>query len=246
MRYVIILLLLIMCGCAAVNVTDSYINPVFNQKLDKIAIKWEPLKEYDFTFQHKTSTSNGMHISINKSGEINKAADHIKDIGKRYPVLLAKELLHYDTDIVNKSEANYELITATGSEVHISCKSTGCSSRVTVEFTLKDMKSDETVWSSVMTVRSARHPYWERPADSKIEMLTNDRTKELAETIVKEWEKHKLLSARSDKPRVAPAGSIASQNVKVGTTVQLKNLPSGDITATPANPDYINKKDSDD
>lgn len=234
MRYFIILLLLLMCGCT-VSVKESYRNPDFNQKLDKISIRWEPKENYKFTFTYK--------YFFEKSTEIHKATEHIKDIGKRYPTLLANELLYYDTDVVNKSESNYELITTTGEQIEVFCGKSGtCTPKVDIELRLKEKKSDIVAWTATISVKPSPPPHWEKNSDGKQVKITPDSIKDLAEAIVKEWDSNKFLTDRKYGPRKPPIGSLAlaetSQPPSIGTPVKLK-VSSGDTT----NPNCIAKSD---
>lgn len=239
MRKLIILLVLLLCSCAF-NVKESYRNPDFKQRIDKISTKWEPLDKYNVT----TYTTGSRYSATEEVGP------HIADVGKRYPALLAKELLYYDTDLVNDADANYRLHATTKDQVTVSCKSYGqCTPTVTFFFTLKEKITDLAVWSAAISVQKSPPPYWStKNSDGKTTLITPDATQELVETMVREWDKYDLLSSRTALPRKAPSGDITSMAVATkpvkGQDDNKINTSSTNNVDTAANPANIGTDDA--
>ena len=239
MNYITIFLLILLCGCT-VNVKESYRNPDFKLRLDKISTKWEPLEKYNVT----TYTQGSRYSDTTTVGP------HIIDVGKRYPALLAKELLYYDTDLVNDTDANYLLHATTREKVTVSCESFGqCTPTVIFFFTLKQKKTDVAVWSAAISVQKSPPPYWSpKNSDGKTTLITPDTTQELAETIVGEWEKYGLVTSRKAIPRKAPSGNIANiaapvQDVEYQADGKIKP-PSAGGANTAANQNIISTGDA--
>jgi hypothetical protein len=127
------------------------------------------------------------------------------DLQTRTPELIGKELLYYDTDLVEESSSNYLLSLTPDKLIKIYC-SNSCQSAVTMKLTMNERKTGSLVWSSTIKVTSHNPPFTRTDLNGKEERVIPDTTQELVESIIGQWDKYQLLPPRLASPR-APSSS---------------------------------------
>lgn len=211
MKAVAIVFVFLLSACS-VSVKESFRNPEYKQTFDKISVKWIPRNDHVF---NKKYVGNSGFVNLDPNIASSTVRKHLYDLQTRTQELLFKELLHYDTDVVEEGLSNYVLEMTPDKIIRLYCAPASCQSAVTVQLTMKERKSDLLVWSSAIKVTSPTPPYTRIDLDGKEELVTPDTTQELAESIISQWDKYQLLPARLASPRVPPA---SGNPFKVGKT----------------------------
>lgn len=200
MKIIAIVFVFLLSACS-VSVKDSFRNPDYKQTFDKISVKWIPRNDHVFK---KNYVGNSGYVNLDPSIASSTVRKHLYDLQTRTQELLFKELLYYDTDIVEEGLSNYVLQMTPDKNIKIYCGSASCQSAVTVQLIMKERKSDVLIWSSAIKVTSPTPPYTRTDLDGKEELVTPDTTQELAESIIGQWNKYQLLPARLASPRALP------------------------------------------
>lgn len=201
--FLILVSVLLLNGCA-INVRESYRNPDFNQKLDKISVKWIPPKEQVLSISVLVENGyRGYDISpFEKNDAMIVASKHINELKTRIPETLKKELLYYEADVVQDNLSSYLLLLAPQKTIEVFCKRRLCQSTVTMQLTLKERISETLIWSGTISVESSPPPFTRKIDRDNEEVVTRDTTKEFAESIVSQWNKFELLPPKLASPRV--------------------------------------------